>query len=132
MIPLRGGETSIGVVYDKRLFEFPGGVPAREGFEDFIRTHSGIRELVEDAKMVEGDLNSYRHLPYTTDRYMDRGWALLGDAATFIDPFYSPGLDHASISVYSTTRLLRQDLMGELDDEALGTAVDEHNQTPQG
>ncbi|MBZ0111401.1 MAG: tryptophan 7-halogenase [Thermoanaerobaculia bacterium] len=127
MIPLRGGETSIGVVYDKRLFEFAGGVPAREGFEDFIRSHSGIRELVEDASIVEGDLNSYSHLPYTTDRYMDRGWALLGDAATFIDPFYSPGLDHASISVYSTVRLLRQDLEGELDDQGLGAAAEQHN-----
>jgi hypothetical protein len=127
MIPLRGGETSIGVVYDKRLFEFPGGAPAQEGYEDFIRSQSGVRELVGDASIVEGDLHSYSHLPYTTDRYMDRGWALLGDAATFIDPFYSPGLDHASISAYSTARLLRQDLSGELDDQTLGAAVDEHN-----
>ena len=34
----------------------------------------------------------------------------MGDAASFIDPYYSPGLDHAAMSVYATARILEADL----------------------
>ena len=127
MIPLRGGETSIGVVYDKRLFSFPEGVAPRNAFEGFIRTQSGLRDLVAGAELVPGDLHSYSHLPYTCSQYMDLGWALVGDAASFLDPFYSPGLDHAALSIYSTARIVRDDLRQEVS-QNLSAEVDRHNE----
>lgn len=127
VIPLAGGETSVGVVYDKKLFDLPGDGSLRRRYIDFVTSRCGLRELLEPATMVEDDFLSYRHLPYRATRYMDRGWALVGDAAMFLDPFYSPGLDHASISIYATARLIGRDLDGDLDDAALGAAVAEHN-----
>jgi hypothetical protein len=44
---------------------------------------------------------------------MGPGWALIGDAAAFLDPYYSPGLDHASFTVESATELIRADAAGE-------------------
>jgi hypothetical protein len=68
------------------------------------------------------DLRFYSHLAYSTKKYMGRGWALLGDAAVFLDPYYSPGLDHASFSVEATVRIV-------LDEENVDKKIAEHNET---
>ncbi|MCB1037183.1 MAG: hypothetical protein KDD47_25365, partial [Acidobacteria bacterium] len=124
--PLAGGRTSIGVVYNKELFGLPGEGDRPERYQHFVRQHPGLRELLADAEMDETP-STFSHLPYRSRRYMDRGWALLGDAAAFMDPFYSPGLDHASMSVFATALILRRDLSGEADETALDGAVAAHN-----
>lgn len=126
-IPLAGGETSIGLVYNKQLFELPGEGTLEVRYRDFVSSRAGLRELLDGATMEEGDFLSYSHLPYRTSRYMDRGWALVGDAAAFLDPYYSPGLDHASLSVYATARLVERDLAGGFEDDALTAAIEQHN-----
>lgn len=127
MIPLSGGETSVGLVYNKELFELPGQGSMRDRYRDFVTSQAGMRELLAPAAMETDDFMSYGHLPYRASRYMDRGWALVGDAAAFIDPYYSPGLDHASISIYATARMIEQDLAGGLESDALQGAIDRHN-----
>lgn len=127
MIPLAGGDTSIGVVFDKELFKLPGGGAPAQRYEDFVRSRPGLRELLQGAEMDIEDFHTYVHLPYTTSRYMDRGWALLGDAASFLDPLYSPGLDHAALTIYASLRLIEDDLVGRLDEEALSHRIDAHN-----
>ncbi len=127
VIPLASGETSIGVVYDKSLVELPGETPI-ERYEAFLRSRPGLCELIADATLDRDDFRGYSHLPYRTERYAGKGWALVGDAASFMDPFYSPGLDHAGISVYATARMLEDDFAGRLDGEgALDAAVATHN-----
>jgi len=123
VIPLSGGETSIGVVYHKDLFDLPGQGSREERYRAFVTSQDGLRELLAEATMEEGDFMAYAHLPYRSSRYADRGWALLGDAAAFLDPLYSPGLDHVSISIYATARIVARDLSGGLDDADL----EEHN-----
>jgi flavin-dependent dehydrogenase len=125
-IPLRGGETSVGVVYDKRLAELPGDDPA-ERYRRFVATRPGIRELLAGARLDEEDFRSYSHLPYRAERYAGRGWALVGDAAAFIDPFYSPGLDFASISAFATARLIEEDLAGRVGEAGVDAAVARHS-----
>jgi flavin-dependent dehydrogenase len=130
VIPLVGGETSIGLVYNKELFSLPGerDEPLVERFRRFITTRPGLADLLRDAELDQDDWLAYNHLPYRTSQYMDRGWALVGDAASFIDPYYSPGLDHASISLYATTQLISGELEGEFAAEGqLAEEVAEHN-----
>lgn len=126
VIPLAGGRTSIGLVYNKQLVELPEGASPEERYRRFIRSQPGLRELLADAEPESGDFMAYSHLPYRSSAYMGRGWALLGDAASFLDPFYSPGLDHASISVYATARLVIEDLE-TLDEAALDAHIETHN-----
>ncbi|MCB9760278.1 MAG: tryptophan 7-halogenase [Alphaproteobacteria bacterium] len=126
-IPLAPGETSVGVVYHKELLELPDAPTAAERFERFVRSEPGLRELLAHAELDRDDFLTYGHLPYRATRYADRGWALVGDAASFIDPYYSPGLDHASMSIYATCRLIEDELTGRLDDAALGARLDTHN-----
>ncbi len=128
VIPLSGGETSVGVVWHKELFQLPGDGSPRQRYEHFVRGRSGLGELLAGAEIDGDDFMAYSHLPYKSSRYMDRGWALVGDAAAFMDPYYSPGLDHAAISIHATTRLIEQDLGGRLDAAALDAAVAEHNE----
>ena len=43
---------------------------------------------------------------------MGPGWALLGDAAAFLDPYYSPGLDHAAFTAEATVEVIAHDHAG--------------------
>ncbi len=128
VIPQENGGTSVGLVWDKRLFD-PGlkdGGP-RAAFHRFLARQPGLRELMADATMIEDDFNLRRDLAYTTNAYAGRGWALVADAASFLDPFYSPGLDHAAMSVHATVRIVADDLDGRLDEEALDRTIADHN-----
>ncbi|MEM7482154.1 MAG: NAD(P)/FAD-dependent oxidoreductase [Acidobacteriota bacterium] len=127
-IPLSGGETSIGLVYNKDLFDLPGDGSKGENYEAFLRSRAGLKELLASAELMEEDFHSFNHLPFRSEQYMGRGWALVGDAASFIDPYYSPGLDHAAISVYATVRLIEDDLAGRLDGDALSERIEAHNE----
>jgi len=127
VIPLQGGETSIGVVYDKRYFRWPVDGRPEEQYVRFLKGVDGLSELLEGAELEPSDFRGNGHLPYRCSRYIDRGWSLVGDAAAFNDPFYSPGLDHASFTIYATARLIQHDLESGLSDDDLMRAVDDHN-----
>lgn len=127
MIPLAGGETSLGLVWDRRLFDLEGPGRKRDQYEAFLRRSDGLGELLEGAELDTEDFTTYGHLAYRSRQYMDRGWALIGDAAAFIDPFYSPGLDHCATSTFATADLIDKDLKGKLSDDGLQEAIQTHN-----
>jgi flavin-dependent dehydrogenase len=123
VIPLGNGETSIGVVYDTRLINLSESRDRMRDFCAFLRDIPALAELLEGAEPRAEDLRFYAHLPYVTRQYMGPGWALLGDAAAFLDPYYSPGLDHAAFSVEATAEIIKADRAGEPLDER----IKEHN-----
>ena len=126
-IPLKGGETSIGLVFDRRHADFLSEGPPRAVFERFVRTAPGLRELTANATLVEGDFAFRRKLAYISPTYAGEGWAMVGDAASFLDPFYSPGLDHVSMSAFATVELIERDLEAPGDRAGLEAALAEHN-----
>jgi len=63
-------------------------------------------------------------MAYSSRQYAAKGWSLLGDAAAFIDPYYSPGLDHAAFTVEATVELIKSDAAGK----DLSAAVALHNE----
>jgi hypothetical protein len=52
-------------------------------------------------------------LPYHIEKVCGQGWAVVGDAAGFIDPLYSPGLDLCSYTSYYVANLLAASVAGE-------------------
>jgi flavin-dependent dehydrogenase len=126
-IPLAGGETSVGLVYNRELFQLDGEGGLADRYRAFVTAQAGLRELLAGAVMEEGDCRGVSHLPYCAERYAGKGWALVGDAASFIDPYYSPGLDHVAISTWATERLVEEDLDGRLDEALLTARLEEHN-----
>jgi flavin-dependent dehydrogenase len=127
VIPLGGGETSIGLVYNKELFDPKAGNSALESYRNFLETQPGLREIIQGARLNEDDFRRYSHLPYKTTKYAGRGWALVGDAASFMDPYYSPGLDHAAMSVYATARILEADLRTKESESLIDARLATHN-----
>ena len=127
VIPLPGGEVSVGVVWDERLFALPPGANIGEQFDAFMTSFPAGRELVAGATRVEDDLHALKELPYRVTQVADDGWATVGDAAGFIDPFYSPGLDWAALTVTKTVDLIGRSLNGEMTGAATAAALARHN-----
>ncbi|HKO59108.1 MAG TPA: NAD(P)/FAD-dependent oxidoreductase [Thermoanaerobaculia bacterium] len=125
VIPLGNGETSIGVVFDKRLVDLHQSKNRGEDFVSFLNAIPSLAELLQGATPRMDDLRFYGHLPYVAKQYMGKGWALLGDAAAFLDPYYSPGLDHAAFTAEATAMIVGKEAMGE----DVGPLIDEHNVT---
>ncbi len=124
-IPLGNGETSIGVVFDTRLVQLDRGSRLAEDYQAFLRAIPAAAELLQGATMRSEDLRTFSNLAYVTRQYMGNGWALVGDAAAFLDPYYSPGLDHASFSVEATVEIVKAQTAGE----DVAARIAEHNET---
>ena len=63
--------------------------------------------------MVEHDARAYSALPYYSAQVCGEGWAIAGDAASFIDPLYSPGLDLCAYTTSIVSDLVVRSLGGE-------------------
>ncbi|CAN5693215.1 hypothetical protein BH20VER1_BH20VER1_03820 [soil metagenome] len=113
IIPLRGGDVSAGLVYDSRIFKLPEGAKLSERLQAHLLNNAIGREIFADAKVVEGDVHAFSQLPYSTAQACGDGWALVGDAAGFIDPLYSPGLDFCSYTSYYVADFVARDIAGE-------------------
>jgi flavin-dependent dehydrogenase len=130
-IPLGNGETSIGVVFDTRLVNLDRGKNLASDYLAFLKAIPMAAELLEGAAMKAEDLRTFSNLAYVTRQYMGDGWALLGDAAAFLDPYYSPGLDHASFSVEATVEIVKAQTaaVDPLTGKGLAARIAEHNET---
>jgi flavin-dependent dehydrogenase len=112
-IPLKGGDVSVGLVYDQRLVELPShGGTLGERLKQFLCRHPVAREMLEDAEFVEEDVNRRKNLAYSSTKYAGDGFALVGDAAAFMDPFYSPGMDWISFTTSSAADLISEQFQG--------------------
>ncbi len=113
LIPLATGSTSIGIVADPRIHalqeinsfdkalawlekhepECAAAInPHREKMQDFL----AIKKMSRGARQV-----------FSADR-----WGLVGEAAAFLDPFYSPGSDFIAIGNTMVGKLIEEDLAG--------------------
>ena len=125
VIPHGNGETSVGVVWDRRLLDLHERADREAAFREFLSHQVPLCELLDGSEMRSEDFRYYSNLAYATSRYMGDGWALVGDAAVFLDPYYSPGLDHCSFSSEATAEIVAMDLAGA----PIGERAKEHNET---
>lgn len=109
-IPLNRGVTSVGVVGHKEIFR--RGIRTHEGFRAFLNEHRAVASLLEEAEPQ--DLHGYTQLAYGVKQFFSEDrWGLVGDAAAFVDPFYSPGSDFISLECDFLTDLIKRDAAGE-------------------
>jgi flavin-dependent dehydrogenase len=123
-IPLKGGDVSVGVVFDQRLVDFPrdgGGVGER--LKAFLMQHPVGREMLTDAQFDEEDVHWRKNLAYYSTIFSGDGFVLVGDAAAFIDPFYSPGMDWISFTASRAAELIAAQRRGE----PMAEQVAQHN-----
>jgi flavin-dependent dehydrogenase len=123
-IPLKGGDVSVGVVFDQRLVQWAqGGGKLGDRLKNFLMQHPVAREMLTDATLIEGDVHWRRNLAYFSNKFAGDGFVLVGDAAAFIDPFYSPGMDWISFTSTRAADLITAQRAGSLLPERL----DQHN-----
>jgi len=105
LIPLSSGNTSIGIVVDERIHPI-ATINTHEKALAWLRRHEPIvaRHVAAFNLM---DFLFFREFSYDTERFYsaDR-WACVGEAATFLDPFYSPGSDFIAMGNTMVTRLI--------------------------
>src|SRR4051812_25575176 len=106
IIPLKGGDVSIGLVYDSRLYRPPEGGSIGERLLVHCREHPVGREMFREARPIEGDQRAFSQLPYRVHEVAGDGWACVGDAAGFLDPLYSPGLDFCAFTAAGVVDLI--------------------------
>lgn len=111
-IPLKGGDVSVGVVFDERRLNWPRDGTLATRLKSFLMEHPTARELLRDAECKEGDVHWRRHLAYHSQVFAGDGFVLVGDAAGFLDPFYSPGMDWLSFTTFSAVGLVLDGLRG--------------------
>lgn len=124
IIPLKGGDVSIGLVYDSRLYRPPEGATIGERILAHCREHPVGREMFSEAKAIEGDQRAFSQLPYRVSEVAGNGWACVGDASGFIDPLYSPGLDFCAFTAASVTDLISRHLTGLNDAQSRESIAD--------
>ena len=85
--------------------------------------HPVAREILADAHLIEGDVHWRKDLAYSSSRFAGDGFVLVGDAAAFIDPFYSPGMDWISFTAACAAQLITTQRRGD----SLAEPLDRHN-----
>ena len=112
IIPLRGGEVSVGITWDRRLFQPPaeGSIPER--LRTVLMEHPIGAYVMEKAEPVNQDARIYHQLAYYSTEVMAPGWAMVGDAAGFMDPLYSHGIDFIGNTVYAVSQIVIDSLKG--------------------
>jgi flavin-dependent dehydrogenase len=113
IIPLRGGEVSVGLTWDRRFFQPPAGGTVVERLLSVLRGHPIGKYLLEHAEAVEQDARIYHQLAYRSTEVMGGSWAAVGDAAGFMDPLYSHGIDFIANTVYAVSRIVIDSLAGQ-------------------
>lgn len=113
LIPLASGSTSIGIVADPRIHElctFNSFEKAFAWLEEHepqcassVRPH---RDKIQDFLAIKKMSRGARQV-FSADR-----WGLVGEAAVFLDPFYSPGSDFIAIGNTMVGKLIEEDLAG--------------------
>lgn len=114
LIPLATGSTSIGIVADPRIHPL-------NTFNSFDKSLDWLHEHEpECAEAIEPHLDKVQD--FLAIKKMSRGsrqvfsvdrWGLVGEAAAFLDPFYSPGSDFIAMGNTMVTKLIEDDLAGK-------------------
>ena len=125
IIPLADQTFSVGIVWDRTIYDLPPGENVIARLQAHLLTHPVGRLMFETAQPVEDDQYYYKNLAYHTEQMCGHRWTMIGDAAGFIDPLYSQGLDYCGHTVYATVEMLKKHFSGQCvqkDVEYLSTA----------
>jgi flavin-dependent dehydrogenase len=119
IIPLPTGRTSIGLVIHEDTHDRKH-IAGLDNTMAFLREHEPHLASALAKYPIE-DFLCLGNYSYTTGRaWSEDRWALVGEAAAFADPLFSPGTDFIAFANSFTVELLRTDLaQGDLAKKAM-------------
>jgi hypothetical protein len=114
LIPLATGHHSIGVCADPRFHPFEE-INEFDRLLGWLRKHEPQLGAAVEARLDDVlDFLVIEDFAYaSTQIFSNDRWSLLGEAAGFIDAFYSPGSDFIAYTSTFTADLIQRDLDGE-------------------
>ena len=124
-IPLHDGTTSVGVVMNqsvatskKKALPDPS---TKEFYLNTLRTEvPGIHDLLSSATLAEEKIHSASDWSYSASSYAATNVRLAGDAACFIDPFFSSGVHLALTTGLSAATTICASMRGHCDEGKAG------------
>jgi flavin-dependent dehydrogenase len=130
LIPLATGPISIGVCADPRFHPFEE-INTFDGMLDWLRRHEPqVAAAVENRLEDIEDFLRVEDFAYGVEQtYFAGRYTLVGEAAAFADPLYSPGSDFIGIGNTLTADLVTRDLDGEDISERLDYFNDLYQRT---
>ncbi|MFO7561790.1 MAG: NAD(P)/FAD-dependent oxidoreductase [Enhygromyxa sp.] len=103
--------TSVGVSYDKAQHQ-PDIKAEDRGFWEMVDKFPALRQALAGAEPIE-PYSYYANLPHESDHWLSsRGYALIGDAVTFVDALYSIGIEMACRQLVAVTPLIERACAG--------------------
>jgi flavin-dependent dehydrogenase len=116
-IPLSDGRNSVGYVVPTRLAaEKLRGHDSRQSYYlDAIRASKPMCDMLEGAERI-ADVRAEQDYSYVADRFCGPGYALVGDAACFLDPLLSTGVHLATYSGLISAAAIATMLRGEMSE----------------
>jgi flavin-dependent dehydrogenase/CRP-like cAMP-binding protein len=122
--PVEHWPISIGVV-PRTDIDSAADLPVEERFDHYVSRYPVFKRIMDGYELIEEPYEGHpSYIAYTeitqhSDRYAGDGWLLIGDAAYFVNPLYSPGLTYghslASRAASETVNALER---GDFSEEA--------------
>ncbi|KZP00962.1 FAD/NAD-binding domain-containing protein [Calocera viscosa TUFC12733] len=137
-IPLHDGTTSVGLVEDQAtsVQKKRDAKDANDGTSASLKEHylrqlklcPGLMQLMGDAELVDGGMTpavrAASDFSYTATSYAGDHYRLVGDAAAFIDPFFSSGVHLAFTNALSAAVTIASSIRGEVPEKDCGAFHD--------
>lgn len=97
--------TSVGVSFDKAQHQ-PDTKAEDRGFSEMVAKFPALAEALAGAMPTE-PFSYYANLPYESEHWVsETGYALIGDAVTFVDALYSIGIEMACRQLMAVVPLI--------------------------
>lgn len=120
-IPLHDGTWSVGIVQNQDMATAKrrelGSPSSKDFYLHSLNLVPGIKELIGEGELVS-DIKSASDWSYSASHYAFPYARILGDAAAFIDPFFSTGVHLALHGGLSAATTIAASIRGQADEEA--------------
>lgn len=91
IIPFSDGTCSVGGVFDPAEVRFSEGAAPEKKYDELLARSPRVLGLLAGARRVSG-VHGVSDYSARSEKLGGDGWALVGDAATFLDPVFSTGV----------------------------------------
>jgi flavin-dependent dehydrogenase/CRP-like cAMP-binding protein len=115
---------SIGVV-PRSDIDTAAELPFEERFQHYVDRYPAFKRIMETHEQIEAPYEGHpSYIAYTdlvqhSERYAGDGWLLIGDAAYFVNPLYSPGMTYGhSLASYAARETVNALERGDFSEPA--------------
>lgn len=131
-IPLHNGTLSVGIVARQDLFVTKKkqlGLTSQEFYCEYLKLAPQISAMLSDAEIVS-DMKQASDWSYSASAYTGPYFRIIGDAAAFVDPYFSSGVHLALTNGLAAAVSVQASRRGQADERAAakwhGTKVAEN------